>query len=81
MFWQLGWSGISLINYMFCLLGFDSLFNIINILTIFGAAGNIALTSIIYFLYSNRMADYINPDFGDNPDDMKAIFGNIIAGT
>ena len=57
MFWQLGWTGISLINYIFCLMGLDSAFNIINILSIFGPLGNLALTSISYYLYSTPLFD------------------------
>lgn len=81
MFWQLGWTGVALINYIFCFAGLDSAFNIINLLSILGPLGNIALTSVSYFLYSTHGPDLLNPDFGDNTDDYKALFGNIIAST
>jgi len=81
MFWQLGWTGVALINYIFCLVGLDSAFNIINLLSILGPLGNIALTSVSYYLYSTPGPSFINPDFGDNTGDYKSLFGNIIAST
>ena len=81
MFLQLGWTGFALLNYIFCLTGLDTAFNIFNILSIFVSLGNLALTSVIYYLYSTPGADYINPDFGENEGDGLAFFGNIIAST
>jgi hypothetical protein len=50
MFWQLGWTGVSLINFLFCLLGLDTAFNIINLISILAPLGNLALASGAYFL-------------------------------
>lgn len=48
MFWQLGWTGISLITYTFSLLGMDTAFYVMNLASFLGPIGNAVLTASAY---------------------------------
>lgn len=80
MLWQFGWTGFSLITYVFSLLGMDTAFYIMNLLSLLGPIGNAALTGAVYYVYSNTLT--MNPAFGEyNLSDYTAIFANIIGST
>ena len=80
MIWQFGWTGFSLIAYVFSFLGMDTVFSIMNIVSLLGPIGNAALTGVLYYVNSNTLT--MNPTFGDyNLSDYTAIFANIIGST
>jgi hypothetical protein len=80
MIWQFGWTGFSLITYLFSFLGMDTAFYIMNLVSLLGPIGNAALTGVLYYVNSSTLT--MNPTFGVyNLNDYTAIFANIIGST
>jgi len=80
MLWQFGWTGFSLITYVFSLLGMDTAFYIMNLVSLLGPIGNAALTGAVYYVNTKTLT--MNPTFGEyNLSDYTAIFANIIGST
>jgi len=54
MCWEAGWAVLNTFNYLFYLLDFTTTFNVLNILSIIGPIGNLAVTGLTHFLQTTN---------------------------